>query len=288
MVQENKMLMVKLQEAENQIQFYKKEIEQLSNKFKHELEEHSRYSSLLNEKIKIIDLHQHQLAMILDSIPADIYISDMDSYEVLFMNAFMKKSFKRDCVGCVCWEVFQGRKGPCPHCTNEELKKNVGNLDKVITWETKNPVNKKWYLNHDIAVSWINGKRVRMQIAIDISTRIETEQALEKSRSQYHSLSRMLRLMCDNVPDMIWAKDLDRRYLFANKAVCQNLLNAEDTGEPIGKTDLFFAERERNSHQGTPDWHTFGEVCQDSDSITMDTGVWDSDKIKYPTHNISS
>lgn len=272
MVQESKVLAARLEGAENEVRFYKREIKRISDKYLRELEEQSKYTSLLKEKIKISDSHQHQLAMILDSIPADIYISDMDDYKVLFMNAFMKKSFKRDCVGSTCWEVFQRREDPCPHCTNDELKKNIGNSDKVITWEKKNPVNKKWYLNYDTAVSWINGKRVRMQIAIDISTRIKTEQALEKSRIQYHSLSRMLRLMCDNVPDMIWAKDMDGRYLFANTALCKSLLNTEDTEEPVGKTDLFFAERERNSHRDTPDWHTFGEVCQDSDTVTMETG----------------
>lgn len=80
----------------------------------------------------------------------------------------------------------------------------------------------------------------------------------------------LLRLMCDNVPDMIWAKDLDKRYLFANKAFCAQLLNARDTEEPLGKTDLFFAERERASHPGNPQWHTFGEICRDSDDIVLE------------------
>ena len=85
-------------------------------------------------------------------------------------------------------------------------------------------------------------------------------------------MNRLLHLMCDNVPDMIWAKDLQKRYLFANKAICRDLLNATDGCEPIGKTDLFFAQRERNRHPDNPEWHTFGELCRDSDQATMDTG----------------
>ncbi|MDQ5985019.1 MAG: hypothetical protein CSYNP_00723 [Syntrophus sp. SKADARSKE-3] len=75
--------------------------------------------------------------------------------------------------------------------------------------------------------------------------------------------------MCDNVPDMIWAKDRSKRYLFANKATCEKLLNAMDTEEPIGKLDMYFAERERNAHPARPDWHTFGEICADSDDVVM-------------------
>ena len=81
----------------------------------------------------------------------------------------------------------------------------------------------------------------------------------------------MFRLMADNIPDLLWAKDLRKRYLFANKAICETLLNATDTEEPIGKTDLFFAERERNSYPEDPDWHTFGEICAHTDDITMRT-----------------
>ncbi len=104
----------------------------------------------------------------------------------------------------------------------------------------------------------------------DITERKKIETALQVTENKYKPLSKMLRLMCDNVPDMIWAKDLEKRFIFVNHAICRHLLNAADTEEPIGKTDLFFAERERLSHPNDPNWHTFGELCQDSDAITME------------------
>lgn len=94
---------------------------------------------------------------------------------------------------------------------------------------------------------------------------------LKESEKKSRSINRMLRLLCDNVPDMIWAKDLQKKYTFVNKAICNNLLNAKDITEPIGKTDIFFAQRERDSHPDDPHWHTFGEICQDSDTITMNS-----------------
>ncbi|AXS78779.1 response regulator [Dechloromonas sp. HYN0024] len=78
--------------------------------------------------------------------------------------------------------------------------------------------------------------------------------------------------MCDNVPDMIWAKDMAGQYLFANQAICSQLLNASDTSEPLGKNDVFFALRERARCPENRDWHTFGELCQDSDAITLERG----------------
>ncbi len=106
----------------------------------------------------------------------------------------------------------------------------------------------------------------------DITERKFTENAIRQSEERYRSLYRMVRLMCDNVPDLIWAKDLDRRFIFTNRAICDRLLCADSTDEPVGKTDMFFAERERTAQPENPEWHTFGGICLDSDSIVMNTG----------------
>jgi PAS domain S-box-containing protein len=77
--------------------------------------------------------------------------------------------------------------------------------------------------------------------------------------------------MCDNVPDLIWAKDLEKKFIFANKAMCNILLNTQDCEEPIGKTEIYFAIRERITHPENTDWHTFGEMSVNSDEIVMNS-----------------
>lgn len=101
--------------------------------------------------------------------------------------------------------------------------------------------------------------------------RIQMEEGLRESERRYRSLYSMVRLMCDNVPDLIWSKDLDKKFIFANKSLCDKLLNVKDTDEPIGKTDIYFADRERKSHPDYDQWHTFGEISWDSDSIVMES-----------------
>jgi PAS domain S-box-containing protein len=51
--------------------------------------------------------------------------------------------------------------------------------------------------------------------------------------------------------------------------MCEKLLNAVDLDEPIGKTDVFFAKRERASHPENPEYHTFGELCANTDEVTL-------------------
>ncbi|MEI7613665.1 MAG: response regulator [Betaproteobacteria bacterium] len=99
------------------------------------------------------------------------------------------------------------------------------------------------------------------------------EAGLRSSKEQSSSLAALLRLMCDNVPDLIWAKDLEKRYLFSNQANNERLIFATDVNEPIGKNHLFFAQRERDAHPEDSQWYTFGELCQDSDAITLERGV---------------
>ncbi len=95
-------------------------------------------------------------------------------------------------------------------------------------------------------------------------------EASRESERKYRRLSSLLRLMADTMPDMLWAKNTNKEFIFVNQAICENLLIAADTEEPLGKTDMFFASRERQDHLEDPHWHTFGELCQDSDTIILE------------------
>ena len=105
------------------------------------------------------------------------------------------------------------------------------------------------------------------QINTSLEKRVD-ERTEQLRISQEHSLKQasLLRLMCDNVPDMIWAKDLENRFIFSNQAHCTQLLNAKDSGEPEGKTYRFFSQRERDAHPDDPQWHSFGELDQGRDA----------------------
>ena len=109
----------------------------------------------------------------------------------------------------------------------------------------------------------------RERLHDEMAERELTEEALRASQGQSQRLATMLRLICDNVPDMIWVKDLDHRYIFANAALCEKLLNSENTEEPLGKTFDYFVQRERESHPDDPEWHTYGQFSQDIDHHTI-------------------
>ncbi len=125
------------------------------------------------------------------------------------------------------------------------------------------------YLQESAFQIRINGDSFLVNIKSDITDRYLAQQALEESEKRFKEMYRLFRLIADNDPDMLWAKDLQGRFIFTNKAICERLLGAKDVNEPIGKDDLYFAKRLQNLHPENPEWHNFSEACLDSDKITL-------------------
>ncbi|HMK44270.1 MAG TPA: PAS domain S-box protein, partial [Dissulfurispiraceae bacterium] len=107
----------------------------------------------------------------------------------------------------------------------------------------------------------------------DFSAATKVGRTSAKTLNRSRQLTGMLQMMTDNIPDMIWAKDVGNRYLFANLSMRERLLCAESLDEVIGRTDMYFAERQRALRPGDTDWHTFGELCRDSDTIVLKSRV---------------
>ncbi len=128
---------------------------------------------------------------VLDGIDATIYVADMETYEILFMNKHMKESFSRDMTGEICWDVFRGESGPCPHCTNDRLIDAKGEPTGVFVWQDKNPITKKWYVNYDRAIKWIDDRLVRLQIATDITDLKALEEERLRLEVQLNQAQRM-------------------------------------------------------------------------------------------------
>jgi signal transduction histidine kinase/CheY-like chemotaxis protein len=61
----------------------------------------------------------------------------------------------------------------------------------VCVWETKNPLTGKWYINHDRAIQWLDGRMVRLQIASDVTLIKEMEQEHKRIGEQLKQAQKM-------------------------------------------------------------------------------------------------
>jgi C4-dicarboxylate-specific signal transduction histidine kinase/CheY-like chemotaxis protein len=128
---------------------------------------------------------------ILDSIDATIYVSDLTTHEILFMNRFMKKAFGGDKVGQICWQAFHNAEVPCRHCSSDTVLGADGNPGETLIWESQNPVTKRWYLNYNRAVPWVDGRLVRLQIATDITGNKNLEEKRKRTEQQLQQAQKL-------------------------------------------------------------------------------------------------
>jgi signal transduction histidine kinase/ActR/RegA family two-component response regulator len=122
------------------------------------------------------------LTTILDSLPVDVYVSDLTNHRILFMNRHIKETFGRDCTGELCHTTFNHEPAPCAHCTNSRLLDENGRPAGIVTWECFNPVKRKWYRNYDQAIPWTDGRLVRIEIAMDVSDRKQAEKEILRAK----------------------------------------------------------------------------------------------------------
>lgn len=160
---------------------------------------------------------------LLDSVLAGlselVYISDVDTYELLYINEPGKEVFGVDELqGEPCYRVLQGRDKPCPFCTNDRI-----GSDTFLEWDHTNETTGKHYLLRDKLIDW-DGRSVRLEIAFDVTERqnekesfhfladagivvIECIKLLDKENDLKHTLSEVLGRLGSFL-------DADRAYLF--------------------------------------------------------------------------
>lgn len=97
-----------------------------------------------------------------------VYVSDMDTYELVYMNAYLRKAVHargdEEYGGEKCYEILQGRDSPCEFCTNHRLKP-----DEIFTWVQVNPIFHKRMVVKD-AMLVRDGHRYRVELAVDVDS----------------------------------------------------------------------------------------------------------------------
>lgn len=120
----------------------------------------------------------------LDSYEGNVYISDMDTYELLYVNQHscdVLGAPAAQVVGRKCYEVIQGRTSPCPFCTNDKLCE-----ESFYEWEFQNPVLERTFLIKNRIINW-EGHRARLEMSHDMYS---TEYKLAKKDQERDALIR--------------------------------------------------------------------------------------------------
>lgn len=117
------------------------------------------------------------------------YVSDPETYEILFLNKAMRKLLGvegRDYEGQLCYQLLQGLEKPCPFCTNKLLSK-----ENYYMWTHYNERLGKYFQLQDKFVE-IDDKTLRMEIAVDVTDREKANLNLKRQLSIEETLVRCI------------------------------------------------------------------------------------------------
>jgi len=152
-----------------------------------------------------------RLLNVLDGLNAAVYVIDMKSFEVLYINKYMRDLFG-DIEGSKCWQSIHNKPGPCDFCVSSELLSQDGEPSGIYAiTEQYHATPDIWVLTQSRAIQWLDGRTVRLEIATDITTHKRAEQAL-------HEIQLQQKAILDNIPDIAWLKDRESRFIAANEA----------------------------------------------------------------------
>jgi len=108
-----------------------------------------------------------------DTLLQPVYIADVDTYEMLYMNPACEKLLGcGDYRGRKCYEVAQGLCAPCPFCTNAKLEKG-----RLYSWEHYNEMLGGTYQLQDNLIDY-RGHRARIELVFDVSSHVNRETEL--------------------------------------------------------------------------------------------------------------
>ena len=164
-----------------------------------------------------------QLLSIFDNIDEVVYVSDPDTYELLYANEACRKRWELK-LGEKCHKVLQNLKEPCPFCSNKYIFGE--NLGKTYVWEFQNKIDKRWYRCIDKAIKWPNGKMVRYEMAIDITEHKKAEEALKENEATLKSILKALPVGVGLVSNRV--------FLQVNEKMCE--MTGYSKEELIGKS----------------------------------------------------
>jgi len=219
------------------------------------------------------------LISVLEGLKAAVYVIDMNTYDVLYINQYMRNLFG-DVEGKKCWQSIQKQQGPCNFCTSSELLTHEGIPSGIYSiTEQYHATQDIWFLTQFRAIQWIDGRLARLEIAVDISERKRSQQVIYNIQIQQKAI-------LDNIPDIAWLKDRESKFMAVNEAFGKACgLNPENI---VGLTDLDIwpanlAEKYRNDDKKVMEC---GRRKQVEEPLVDKDGreIW-IETIKTPIHN---
>ncbi len=147
----------------------------------------------LRDEINELAISNRNSADILDNSDSLVYVSDLNTYDLLYLNDVGKRTigvkFDEEYLNKKCYKMLQGQEAPCSFCTNHLI-----NEQEYLEWSHYNAALDKTFLLKDKLMQF-NGRLARLEIATDISKIVALEQRLTDRLSDERFLTSCVEML---------------------------------------------------------------------------------------------
>ena len=174
---------------------------------------------------------------IVESTGALVYVIDLSNYEIVYANKKCIDEFG-NIHGKTCFKVLQKeQENPCPFCPlNQQYTIPLSvPLGTTYEWENINSINNHHYMFTDRIMLWKDGRKVKVQIGIDITDQKELEKQILKEKDDFIN---SFKILIDSTLEGLIIYD-ENKYCIRVNAVAPKLLGYTED-EMIGKHGLDF------------------------------------------------
>jgi PAS domain S-box-containing protein len=196
-----------------------------------------RFHTMLRERD---ELEQYFRAL-MESVPANIYFKDLDS-RFLQVNQPMAETIgggsPEQMVGKTDADYFRAEHANQARADEQRIIASGHGIEKFVEKETFRNGKDGWVLSSKLPFRDKQDRIVgTFGISSDITELIETQHTLERERNT-------LRALLDSIPDSIYIRNHDGRYIVVNRALAA-LVGCDDPEQVTGKTPFDFFPEER-------------------------------------------
>ena len=228
----------------------------------------------------------NKMLAIMDNLDSMICVSDLD-YNLLYANKTLFNAYninEETCIGRKCYNVIRKNDKPCSICHMAELmthNQSLQSYDFEYVWDETLGI---WLEGRDSIIRWTDGSLVHFQIMRDVTNKKFQEELIERQNAELIFQTSKIQTMFDSIPDILFVKDLDLRFVQCNKAL-EVFFNRRKE-DIIGKRDMeyfgFSAEESARIIENEQSVLREDHKTVLEDSLSNSSGIHFFETIKVP------